>query len=163
MRTVNDAIVTGLQVSEKLFRRFTADLKPTEWHYQPVPGVNTVAWVVGHLVLIDHRRAVALGAAGLPDLPSGFAERYAPTRQTAVTQSDLDSATVLTRLFHEGRVHLVAAVLAASPSLLAEPLPNPHPLFANHGEAALFMGQHTVLHLGQITVIRRLLGYPPAT
>ena len=163
MRTVNETIVAGLRTSEVLFRRFTADLKPTEWHYQPVPGVNTVAWLVGHLVLVEHRRAVALHATDLPELPAGFEGRYTATRQTAVSQTDLDSSTVLTRLFHEVRGRLVAAVVVAPASLLAEPLATPNSLFATVGESVLFMGQHAALHLGQITVIRRLLGYPPVT
>ena len=161
--TPNEAIVAGLRTSEVLFRRFTADLKPTEWHYQPVPGMNTVAWIVGHLVLIEHRRATALGATGLPELPDGFVERYGPTRTSAEPQTGLDSAGHLTQLFHAVRGRFVVAVRAASPAIMAEPLPTPHPLFADQGEAAAFMGQHAALHLGQITVLRRLLGYPPVT
>jgi uncharacterized damage-inducible protein DinB len=163
MTTPNDVIATGLRQTEGLFRRFTADLKPVEWHAQPVPGVNSVAWVVGHLTVIDHKRAAALGAADLPGLPAGFAERYSQTRKPAEAQTGLDSDDELTRLFLAVRASLTAAVLAASAEQLAEPLPTPGPLFATQGEAALFMGLHAAMHLGQITVIRRLLGYPPVS
>ena len=161
VRTLSEAVVEGLRVSDVLFQRYVADLKPTEWHFQPVPGMNTVAWVVGHLTLVEHRRATALGATGLPDLPAGFAERYGPTRQPAGAQPALDSPAELTRLFHAVRDRLRAAVREATPERLAAPLAPPHPLFATVGEATLFLPQHAALHFGQVTVLRRILGYPP--
>lgn len=159
--TPNEAIAKALRASTGLYHRYVDDLKPIEWHSQPVAGVNSVAWIVGHLTLVEHRRAVALGAVDLPTLPDGFAERYGATRQAAGTQAGLDTAADLTKLFLEVRDKLIAAVLATTVSKLAEPLATPHPLFGDQAEAAQFMALHTSLHLGQITVVRRLLGYPP--
>ncbi len=162
MRTVNDALVASLTATTALFHRAVADLKPTEWHYQPVAGMNTVAWIIGHVTLIDHRRTTALGATGLPVLPDGFADRYGQTRKPAVTQTGLDSAALLTALFLQTRERFVAAARTATLEKLSEPLTAPHPLFADLGESVLFVsGPHAALHIGQITVIRRLLGYPP--
>lgn len=161
--TPNEAVAQALRASTALFHRYVDDLKPAEWHAQPVAGVNTVAWIVGHLTVVEHRRATALGATDLPALPDGFADRYTATRKAAEAQAGLDPAETLTGLFLAVRDRLTAAVLAAPAAKLAEPLPTPHPLFADQAEAALFMALHTSLHLGQITVVRRALGYPPVS
>jgi uncharacterized damage-inducible protein DinB len=138
-----------------------ADLKPHEWHHQPVPGANSAAWVVGHLTFTDRRILTRLGEADLPAVPDGYLDRFAMTRSAATPQDDLGDPAELLGLFAAHRSRLVAAVRAADPAKLAEPMPSASGMFATLGQAAVFMGQHTMLHLGQVTTIRRSLGYPP--
>lgn len=162
-RTPHDAILYSLRASEVLLHRYVGDLKPAEWHVPPCPGGNTVAWVVGHLALIEYRRVTAFGGADLPPLPAGVAERYGQTKQAAGDQSALDDRDTLLGLFATVRAALVAAVKAAPVEKLSEPPPTANPLAADLGESVLFMGLHASLHLGQVTVIRRQLGYPPVS
>ncbi len=161
--TPNEAILFSLKASEVLLHRYVDDLKPAEWHVPPCPGGNTVAWVVGHLALVEHRRAAAFGTADLPPLPAGFADRYGQTKQTAGDQSALDDRDTLLTLFATVRAALFAAVKAAPVEKLSEPPPTANPLVADLGESTLFLGLHAALHLGQVTVIRRQLGYPPVS
>ena len=157
-----DTIVYNLEKSQALFHRYLDDLKPAEFEHQPCPGANCAAWVVGHLALVDRRRLTALGAE-LPPLPVGFEERFAATRAAAGTQGGYGDPKELVALFDRHRDKLIAAVRTADPAKLAAAVPTPHPMFADAGEATAFMGLHTAMHLGQITVIRRMLGYPPVS
>lgn len=158
--TPNDAIAFALTASHTRFHAFVDDLKPGEFEAQPIPGVNSVAWMLGHLALTD-RRIVGLLGGMAPPLPDGFEERFKTTKRAAVEQKGLGDPAELLGVFDAHRRALIAAVRAASPAALAAPMPNPHPLFGTVGEAAAFMAVHLGLHAGQVTVIRRALGYPP--
>ena len=160
MPTANDVIAFALKASHTRFRAFVDDLTPTEFAAQPIPGVNSVAWMVGHLALTD-RRILGLFGAVLPSLPDGFEARFKTTRQPAGEQRDLGAPAELLAAFDTHRLALVETVRAADAAALDAPLLNPHPLFATAGEAAAFMAVHLGLHAGQVTVIRRALGYPP--
>lgn len=164
LNTPSDALAFVLEVSGKLFHRYFDDFKPEHFHHQPLPGVNSAAWVVGHLTLTDRRTlANRFGVTDLPPVPAGFEERFTATKAAAGTQSGLGDPTELVALFDAHRDRLIAVVRVATPDGLNEPLSTPHPLFATKGEAAAFMAVHTAMHLGQVTVIRRSLGYPPVS
>ena len=65
-------------------------------------------------------------------------------------------------LFNEHRDRLVEAVGRATPEQLDEPLERAMPpMFRTPGEMANFLGAHTAMHAGQISIIRRSLGRPP--
>jgi uncharacterized damage-inducible protein DinB len=160
--TPSDAIAVALEASRKLFHRYLDDLKPEHFSHQPAAGLNSAAWIVGHLAGTDRRiLSLRLGVTDLPVVPAGFEERFLPTRAAAGVQAELGDPAELVALFDAHRDRLIAVVRTLTPGELNEPLPTPHPLFATKGEAASFMAVHTAMHLGQVTVIRRVLGYPP--
>ncbi len=81
--TPNDAIAGGYRMAKLLLHRMVDDLTPAEFGHQPVPGTNSPAWVVGHLAQTLRRTAGRMGAAGLPPLPAGPADRFNATKQPA--------------------------------------------------------------------------------
>ena len=159
--TPNEAIAYSLTASAKLFHRYVDDLKPSDFEHQPSPGVNCAAWIIGHLTLTDLRSLIGLGVTDLPSLPEGFEAKFATTKASANTQFGFGDPIELVKLFDAHRAKLIVTILAAELSKLQEPPAVTSPLFSSRGEAALFMGLHTSMHLGQITIIRRSLGYPP--
>lgn len=156
----NDVIAFALKASHTRFHAFVDDLKPEEFEAQPIPGVNSVAWMLGHLAMTD-RRVVGMFGVEVPPLPDGFEVKFKTTKQAAVEQKGLGDPKVLLALFDQYRLLLIETARTADSETLNRPLPNPHPLFATVGEAVAFMAVHVGLHAGQITVIRRALGYPP--
>jgi hypothetical protein len=159
--TPKDTIAYSLRTSKALFHRYLDDLKPQEFEHRPCQGGNSAAWIVGHLVRTDRRSLGWLGVTEVPAAPDGFEERFAPTRTAAAGQGGYGDPKELMALFDAHRDRLIAAVLAADDAKLREPPSFQSPLFADKGEATLFMALHTAMHLGQITIIRRSLGYPP--
>jgi hypothetical protein len=158
-----EAIAYSLRTSKALFHRYLDDLKPQEFEHQPCPGGNSAAWVAGHLIRTDRRSLSWLGATDLPAVPDGFEERFIPTRAAAAEQKGYGDPKELMVLFDAHRDRLIDAVLAADESKFAEPAPMQSPLFTDRGEALLFMALHTAMHLGQVSIIRRSLGYPPVS
>ena len=159
--TPNEAMAYALCVSKVMLHRFVDDLKPSEFEFQPCDGANTAAWVLGHLTLVDRRSLAWLGVTDLPPLPDGYEQRFPTTRAKAGAQSGYGDPAELVRLFDAHRDRLIEAVLAADPARFAEPPAFQTPMFADKGEGMLFMGLHTAMHTGQLSVIRRMLGYPP--
>lgn len=158
-----DATAFALKKSQLMIHRFVDDLKPHEFAHQPCDGANCAAWVLGHLTLTDRRQLTWLGVADLPPLPAGFEERFKTTRTKAEHQDGYGDPAELIALFDAHRDLLVAILPSVDPAKFLEPPSFQTPMFADRGEATLFMGLHTAMHAGQLSLIRRTLGYPPVS
>jgi hypothetical protein len=160
MPNTNDILVHSLTASHALLRRYAEDLTPQEYLFRATPKANCVAWIIGHLILSDRRVLGLIGATDLPALPDGFEKRFARD-ETAPGASDFGDVKILMPLFDQHRTRLIAAAKSASPEQLEKPLEKAHPLFKNVWEQVNFMAQHSTMHAGQITMIRRVLGRAP--
>lgn len=159
--SVPEAMAFALKKSHLMMHRMIDDLKPHEFEHQPFPGVNCVAWILGHLTLTDRRHLTWLGVTDLPPVPDGFDERFKVTRTTAVEQKGYGDPKELVALFDAHRRKLIDCLPTVDPARFLEPPSFQTPMFADRGEGTLFMGLHVAMHTGQISVIRRSLGYPP--
>jgi uncharacterized damage-inducible protein DinB len=159
MATANDAIAYALAFSQGMLKRYTEDLTPQEYLHRPTAKANCAAWTVGHLTLVDRRILAALGAP-VPELPEGYEHRFSQ-KEGCPQAGEFGDVATLMPLFDEHRNRLIAAVKRASAEELDKPLEKPRPMFKTPGEAANFQAQHTAMHAGQITIIRRSLGRPP--
>ncbi len=162
--TPQEAIVFSLQASKLMFHRFIDDLKPEEFLHRPCLGANCAAWIIGHLTRTDRMQLERLGAGNLPELPGGFLEMYAATKAAATgTTADFGPAQELVRLFDLHRDLLIEQAKSSPVEKFNDPPPWPTPLFKDRGESLLFMGLHTAMHMGQLSMIRRSLGRPPVS
>ena len=159
--TSTQAMAFALKSSHVLVHRMIDDLKPHEFEHQPMPGVNCAAWILGHLALTDRRQLTWLGVANLPPLPDGFEERFTQTRKAAEKQSGLGDPAAIVAQFDLHRKLLIDCLETVPKGKFSEPTPLKRPMFDDVGEATLYMALHTSMHVGQITLIRRSLGYPP--
>jgi hypothetical protein len=73
---IKQAITATLAHSDAICDAYLADLTPAELFARCVPGVNHIAWQVGHLIASEYHLA-ATAAPGTPNpMPAGFAERH---------------------------------------------------------------------------------------
>lgn len=98
--------------------------------------------------------------ADLPSLPDGFEKRFARDEQAPQANEFGDCSNLVT-LLEQSFDALMAAVRRATPEQLDAPVGKPTPMFKTSGEVATFMALHAMVHIGQITIIRRSLGRPP--
>jgi hypothetical protein len=160
MPTANDAIVHVLVTARNMGRRFCEDLKPDEMLHRPSPKANCAAWLLGHLTQTNRHIAQKYFNADLPPLPEGFDKKY--SREEGAPQcTDFGDTSNLLPLYEQSFDALIAGVQKASPEALDKPLDRAFPLAKNVGEFASFAGLHAIMHVGQITIIRRSLGRPP--
>ena len=158
----NEVYAQVLTANRGMVARYLGDLKPADFDHQPLPGVNCATWILGHLVLVE-RKAVGMLGGKLDPLPEGFEARFATTGKPAGEQADTNDGPELLEDFYATRDALIAAVNAADDATLDAPHPRAGVLFKTAGEFAAFMAQHTAMHVGQVTVARRSLGYPPVS
>jgi uncharacterized damage-inducible protein DinB len=163
MASFQDAIAEAHGTARTLLHRYVDDLKPEEFRHQPLPGANNAGWIVGHLARTARTACERLGVTDLPPLPDGWADQFKPTKSAAAPEQPIGDPAESLRIFDLHSERLMAAVRKADDKKLAEPPPFQSPLFSNLGQMLLFLGLHTSMHAGQLSVIRRSLGKPPIT
>lgn len=161
-QTPQQAIAYSLRSSKLMFHRYLDDLTPDEFQHRPCLGANNASWIIGHLTCTDRGQLEKLGATSLPALPEGFKDRFATTRAAATgTNADFGEPHELMHHFDAHRDLLIKTVETTPEQVLKAEAPFNSPLFADRGESLMFLGIHTAMHLGQLSVIRRSLGRPP--
>jgi len=156
-----ELIAGGYRMGRLMVRLMCDDLTESEFYHQPAGGVNSPAWIVGHLAVTVRRTAERIGATDLPVLTEEFIGRFSVTKKPAEKQSDLGSKQELLALLDVSVDKLIAALPSLPEESLAGPAPAPSRFASNYGEALLFGAMHLTMHCGQISVIRRSLGKPP--
>ena len=125
------------------------------------PGCNHIAWQLGHLISTEFRIGEGVEAGAMPSLPEGFADKY--TKDTASVD---DPAVFLTKqeyldLYDQQRQALLNLLERVEDSRLDEPSPERFQKLApSIGLLIHLAGGHELMHTGQWTPVRRMLGKP---
>jgi uncharacterized damage-inducible protein DinB len=159
--TTTELLAGGYRMGRQMVHFMCDDLTDAEFCYQPVPGANSPAWIVGHLAVVARRTAERLGATGLPPLTEEFVGRFSQTKKPADEQEELGTKADLLALLDVCTDKLMEAVQTLPAESLTTPPPTPGPFASNYAEAVLFGALHMTLHCGQLSTIRRSLGKPP--
>ncbi len=140
---------------------YVQDLTDADFLIRPVPGMNHIAWQMGHLIASSQEMLGWLGQPA-PALPAGFAESY--TKEMASSDDPAKFATkdVYLDLAAKIKSASLAALDAIPESKLDDPGPEQMREYAPTVAAVLTMlGAHWVLHAGQFVAVRRKLGKAP--
>jgi len=140
---------------------YVQDLSDADLLLRPVPGMNHIAWQLGHLITSSKGMLGMLGQP-VPALPAGFEESY--TKETAVSNDPAKFATknVYVDLAEKTKAASLAALDAIPENKLDDPGPEPMREYAPTVAAVLTMlGAHWLMHAGQFVAVRRKLGKAP--
>lgn len=155
----NSELAYTLETSRKFLHMFVDDLTPVERLYRACLTANCADWMVGHLILTERMFHKRFGVVS-PAVPEGFEQVFA--RDEIAPQSASYGETAhLMALFDEQRNVTIEAVRGMTDEQLAKPLETPHRMFTTLGEAASFCAMHVIVHAGQISMTRRVMGKPP--
>ncbi len=156
-----DALKIGLTSTQNLVAWYIGDLTDQECTVRPVPSANNIAWQMGHLIEGETHLGAALPGATYPELPSSLKGQY--DKKTA---SGTPAAGYLTKSeyldwFNKVRAATLANVDRLSDSDLEKAntgtMAKIAPRFA---DLIVLMANHTLMHAGQFTVVRRALNKP---
>lgn len=156
-----DAIRNSLTSAQHLLSWFVSDLSDADLLVRPVPGANHIAWQLGHLVIAERGLGSNLPGASYPELPAGFADQHG-----AKTAADDGPAGFLTKneylgLYNKMREATMANLAKLSEADLDTPNTGNLAKFApTLGALLQLVANHTLMHAGQFTVVRRKLGKP---
>lgn len=157
-----DALKSALLGTHKLLEWFVSDFTDADLLVRPVPGANHAAWQIGNIITGDVflMRAELPGAA-YPELPPGFAELHGPKGTSQDGPEGFLTKAAYLALFTEVRNATIAAVSGLTDADLDRPTSEKMRGFApTLGNLIQLVSDHTILHVGQFSVIRRKLGKP---
>jgi hypothetical protein len=157
-----EAIRTALTSTQGILSWYLSDLADADLLVRPVPNANHIAWQLGHLIVSEGNLArMGLPSAACPELPAGFADNYTPATATENTASKFATKVVYLDLFKRTREATLAALAGVTDADLDRPMTGKMSEYApNLGALFQLVANHTMMHAGQFTVVRRKLGKP---
>jgi uncharacterized damage-inducible protein DinB len=157
-----DAIRTALKSTQHLVTWYLSDLSDADLLVRPAPGANHIAWQLGHLIVSETRMpGMTLPGTGYPDLPPGFAEQHGPEKAAQEPPTGFATKAQYLDLFNQVRQATLAALDKVSDADLDRPTEGRMATFApNLGALLLLTSNHSLMHAGQFSVVRRKLGKP---
>jgi hypothetical protein len=157
-----EAIKTALKSTQNMAEMYLGDLSDADLLVRPVPNANHIAWQLGHLIDAEVSLLKDYFPAGTyPELPARFAEQHNKSTAASDSPKGFGTKKEYLELFNKLR----NATLAALDKLPEKELDTPTrgnmaPFAPTFGALLLLQSNHTLMHLGQFTVVRRKLGKP---
>jgi uncharacterized damage-inducible protein DinB len=157
-----DVLKTALTSTQNLLGMYVSDLSDADLLVRPVPSANHIAWQLGHLCLAERMLAAGQGfATSYPELPAGFTEQHAKEKSTLEPPKGFGSKAEYLDLFNKSRAATLDLVSKLTDADLDKPTTGNMAKFApTLGALLMLVSNHTLMHAGQITVVRRKLGKP---
>ena len=132
-----------------------ADVAPEDWLRKPGDDSNHLLWVMGHLIVHRGRTLQFLGR----DWDASWASLFARGAER-IADAEYPSAEEMRSAWSRVSTELSAALRGASPETLAEAAPAGPPSFDGKlGGTVAFFAFHDTYHTGQISYLRKWLGY----
>lgn len=143
-------------LNARMIDRCVGDFLPADWLVRD-PAGHDARWIAGHLV-VYRRRLVAM--MGLPPLSDAWDTAFQKGSTPNGVPTDLDGLQIV-RAFHEAHAAMLPRWEALTEADLARPLGRTLPDGGDTIGAGLrFLAWHETYHLGQLGLLRRLVGKP---
>jgi uncharacterized damage-inducible protein DinB len=157
-----DAIRTALTSTRDLIGWYVSDLADADLLVRPAPTANHIAWQLGHLIVAERGLIGAqLPSAKYPELPAGFADQHGKATATTEPPKGFGTKAEYLSLFNQMREVTLGALSKLTDADLDKPTTGDMAKFApTLGAIILLQSNHTLMHAGQFTVVRRKLGKP---
>jgi len=156
------AIQAALESTKSNLNMFLSDFSDADMLVRPVPAANHAAWQVGNVIVGDVMITRGqLPEIKLPELPAGFVEMHGPEGTKKDGPDGFLTRDEYVNLFNAVRGAVIDAVGTLSDADLDRPTTGNLAQFApTLGAMLLLVSNHTLMHGGQVSVIRRVLGKP---
>ncbi len=157
----NQAIVAALEDTRFHLGWYLADFFEEEMFVRPHPRANHAAWQVGNICLAEvNMIAEEIPDSCYPSLPEGFLSRHGTGVPEDGPDGYLTKAAFLA-LFEKIRANTIRLVEGLTETDLDRPCSGSMKDYApTWGKLLILTSNHTLMHGGQIQVIRRVLGKP---
>jgi hypothetical protein len=155
-----EAIQAALEATKAHLAWYIDDFSDADLLVRPVAGANHAAWQIGNVIGGDVFLIKAeVPEAEYPELPEGFGDLHG-SKGAKKDDGFLTKAEYLA-LFEKVRNATIAAVGKLTDADLDRPTSEKARAFApTIGKLFLMASNHTLMHTGQFTVIRRKLSKP---
>ncbi len=155
-----DAIKTNIDMSDMIINAYIGDLGDADIMIRPVPGMNHIAWQLGHLISSERRMMETVQPGSCPELPAGFDEAHGKETAALDDPAKFQSLEVYKNLWKAQRAATLSLLASVPESDLDRSDPK-YPQYAPTIAALLGMTAiHALMHCGQFVAVRRQLGKP---
>lgn len=141
-------------------RLLTDDITEEQLTLQPAAGAHHPAWILGHLAIACDYAALCLGGSWA--CPREWHELFGPGSQVQSDRSVYPSKAELLTAIEAGHARVAQAAENATEAQLSQPregfLADKLPLVGDM--LAHLMTTHAAIHLGQLSMWRRIHGLP---
>lgn len=142
-----------------ILQTYLSDLTDEELLIQPGEGANLPAWQLGHLILSEDRLLAEFPGYKPVEWPAGFAERHSRGQTASTERTGWASKAQYLELYGQVRANTLAVLDGLSNEDLDTPSKGAMAKFAPTYAAVLILASnHTLMHGGQLAVLRRKLG-----
>jgi hypothetical protein len=159
--TAKDALKTALASTQQVLSWYLSDLSDADLLVRPAPTANHIAWQLGHLIHAEVFLLSQLPGAVYPELPAGFSDQHDKVTAGQESAQGFGTREQYLGLFNKVREATLANVGKLADADLDRPTQGRMAQFApTLGALILLQSNHTLMHAGQFTVVRRKLGKP---
>lgn len=157
-----DAIRQGWRMSDQVCQGYLSDLTDAELMIRAAPGVNHIAWQLGHLITSENGMISGACPGAVPPLPEGFAARHSKETAGSDNPADFLTKAEYLELAAAQRQGALTALAAQSDADFDKPAPKSMQAYVpTLGDLFSLIGSHWMMHAGQWAVVRRKQGRPP--
>jgi hypothetical protein len=155
-------IQAALGSTQWLLNKFLEDLSDADLLVRPLPGANHIAWQIGHLTSSEAMIVKSeMPDAIYPALADDWAEVHGPKATANDGPAGFRSKAEYIARFNEIRGATIANVGKLTDADLDRPTKGMMADFAPKlGDVLVLVSNHTLMHAGQFSVLRRKLGKP---
>jgi uncharacterized damage-inducible protein DinB len=145
--------------------KLVADLSDEQLTVQPAPKTNHPAWVLGHLLIVDHAFLNTIAGVPIPAwIDDNFRAVYGGKSTPVADKSKYQPKAYYIEKLAAVREQIYAKLKTLTPEQLDAPHPDParRERMPTVGTAITFYGTwHEAYHAGQLSTWRRVQGLPP--
>jgi uncharacterized damage-inducible protein DinB len=154
-----DVLRSNIESSAFVLNSYLEGLDDKDLLVRAVPGMNHIAWQLGHLVFAERYFAELISPGASPALPEGFAEAYSKEAAASDDPSKFHTLAEYQELWKAQRAATLAALDATPEADLDKADPDKYPPYApTVARLFLMIANHPMMHAGQFVAVRRLLG-----
>ncbi len=160
--TAVKAIQDALESTKGFLNWYVADFTDADLLVRPIPNANHAAWQIGNVIVGDvFLLRSELPNATLPQLPAGFMEQHGKEGAADDNAAHFMTKAQYLKLFAEVRDAVIAELGKLCDADLDRESTSDMKSFApTIGKLFQAISDHTMMHVGQFSVIRRKLGKP---
>ena len=156
-----EAIKAAMDLSSMVFNGYLGDLEDAELMKRPGKGCNHLAWQTGHLIASEVNLLESVCPGKAVELPEGFADAHSKETVDSDDASKFCTKEEYMELMAKVRESTKAALDELTDEQLDSPAPENFQAFCpTVGHMFVLIGNHPMMHAGQLVPVRRELGKP---
>ncbi len=158
-----ERMIEQSQMVRQMLKKHLADLSPEQWFWTPGAGLTHVAWQVGHLAASEYallmKRVRGVEEGDQRFMPEEFFATFGRGSVPNPDPAQNPPVAELLRVFDDVHERCMTAAAGYDEAELDQPIEQPHPVFKTKLAAVEYQPVHEAMHIGQVVLLRRLMGF----